>query len=215
MSLIPPFRFKILKKVFAKDQAVKILDIGCGSHSSTLSKKIFPNCFYSGVDRDQHYDNNEEDIQNMDAFFKKDLTQINFQNIPDQEYDVIIMSHIIEHLDNGDEVVKALIPKLKYGGYFYLEFPTPDSVNFPSKKGTLNFYDDDTHCRLYSIQELSNVLENQGLSIESSGKNRRWINIALMPIKIPLQLIINGYVQGGVYWDWYGFADFVFGKKVN
>jgi hypothetical protein len=54
---------------------------------------------------------------------------------------------------------------------------------------------------------------NEGFNVKMAGKNRSWINIALMPIKIPLQLLTKGYVRGGVYWDWYGFADYLIAEK--
>lgn len=189
------------------------MDIGSGSHSSTITKKWLPQCHYTGVDRDVSYDNTEEDIRNMDEFFQLDLTELAFDAIPDDTYDVIIMSHVIEHLHNGDQVLPLLFQKLKKGGLFYIEFPCEASASFPSKKETLNFFDDDTHVRIWSIKEVANIFMKGKFNVKMAGKNRSWINIALMPIKIPLQLITKGYVRGGVYWDAYGFADYLIAEK--
>jgi predicted SAM-dependent methyltransferase len=167
------------------------------------------------VDRDVNYDNTADDIQAMDDFIQLDLTELNFEKIPDDSYDVIIMSHVIEHLHNGDQVLPLLFKKLKKGGLFYIEFPCEASASFPSKKETLNFFDDDTHVRIYSIKEVANIFMQENFVVKAAGKNRSWVNIALMPIKIPLQLLTKGYVRGGVYWDWYGFADYVFAEKVR
>ena len=210
-NFIPPFRIHLMKK-YCPQLKCSILDIGSGSHSATITKKHFPQCHYTGVDRDQNYDNDPKDIANMDAFIQLDLTELNFDKIPDNQYDMIIMSHIIEHLHNGDEVVKGLLPKLKKGGIFYIEFPCEASTTFPSKKGTLNFYDDDTHVRIYSIDEVSSYFGDD-FKVLQAGKNRRLINILLMPIKIIWQKMKLGYVKGGVYWDWYGFADYVMVRK--
>jgi 2-polyprenyl-3-methyl-5-hydroxy-6-metoxy-1,4-benzoquinol methylase len=68
------------------------------------------------VDRDVNYDNTADDIQAMDDFIQLDLTELNFEKIPDDSYDVIIMSHVIEHLHNGDQVLPLLFKKLKKGG---------------------------------------------------------------------------------------------------
>ena len=209
---IKPFRLKVLGKYTAKSD-LKILDIGSGSHSSSITKKWWPNCHYTGVDRDVSYDNTEEDVQNMDEFFQLDLTALDYSQIPDETYDVIIMSHVIEHLYNGDKVLPLLFKKLKKGGLFYIEFPCEASASFPSKKETLNFFDDDTHVRIWSIKEVANIFMNGGFNVKMAGKNRSWINIALMPIKIPLQLLTKRYVRGGVYWDWYGFADYLIAEK--
>ncbi len=209
---LKPFRLKTIEK-YTNRTDLRILDIGSGSHSSTITKRWLPNCHYTGVDRDVNYDNTEDDIKNMDEFFQLDLTKLQYDSIPDDSYDVIIMSHVIEHLYNGDEVLPLLFKKLKPGGLFYIEFPCEASASFPSKKETLNFFDDDTHVRIYSIKEVANIFLNNGFKVKMAGKNRSWINIALMPIKIPLQFITKGYVRGGVYWDWYGFADYLIAQK--
>jgi len=209
---LKPFRLKTIGK-YTDNKDLKVLDIGSGSHSSTITKKWWPNCHYTGVDRDVSYDNTEEDVQNMDEFFQLDLTALDYSQIPDDTYDVIIMSHVIEHLYNGDKVLPLLFKKLKKGGLFYIEFPCEASASFPSKKETLNFFDDDTHVRIWSIKEVANIFMNEGFNVKMAGKNRSWINIALMPIKIPLQLLTKGYVRGGVYWDWYGFADYLIAEK--
>jgi SAM-dependent methyltransferase len=209
---LKPFRLKTIGK-YTDKKDLKILDIGSGSHSSTITKKWLSKCHYTGVDRDVSYDNTEEDIQNMDEFFQLDLTELDYSAIPDETYDVIIMSHVIEHLYNGDKVLPLLFKKLKKGGLFYIEFPAEASANFPSKKETLNFFDDDTHVRIWSIKEVANIFMDGNFNVKMAGKNRSWINIALMPIKIPLQLITKGYVRGGVYWDWYGFADYLIAEK--
>ncbi len=209
---LKPFRLKIIGKYTDKKE-LKILDIGSGSHSSTITKKWLPKCHYTGVDRDVSYDNTAEDIQNMDEFFQLDLTELEYSAIPDDTYDVVIMSHVIEHLYNGDKVLQLLFKKLKKGGLFYIEFPCEASASFPSKKETLNFFDDDTHVRIWSIKEVANIFMDSSFNVKKAGKNRSWINIALMPIKIPLQLITKGYVRGGVYWDAFGFADYLLAEK--
>ncbi|MEK9600618.1 MAG: class I SAM-dependent methyltransferase [Bacteroidota bacterium] len=211
---LKPFRIKTIQK-HSNRSDFRILDIGSGSHSSSITKKWLPNCHYTGVDRDVNYDNTAEDIQAMDDFIQMDLTELNFEKIPDDSYDVIIMSHVIEHLHNGDQVLPLLFKKLKKGGLFYIEFPCEASASFPSKRETLNFFDDDTHVRIYSIKEVANIFMQENFVVKAAGKNRSWLNIALMPIKIPLQLLTKGYVRGGVYWDWYGFADYVLAEKVR
>ena len=78
---------------------------------------------------------------------------------------------------------------------------------------TLNFFDDDTHVRIYSLRELYNFLMRCGLTIEKGGIRRQWQNIFLTPLKISIQLITKGYVRGGTMWDIAGFADYVIAKK--
>ena len=47
---------------------------------------------------------------------------------------------------------------LKPDGCIYIEFPSVRSLNLPSMRGALNFCDDKTHLRIYSIQEVANIL---------------------------------------------------------
>mgnify|MGYP001217689615 FL=1 len=209
---LKPFRLRAIQK-FSKRTDLKVLDIGSGSHSSSITKKWWPDSHYTGVDRDVNYDNTPEDISAMDEFIQLDLTELDYKKIQNNSFDVIIMSHVIEHLHNGDQVLPLLFKKLKKGGLFYIEFPCEASASFPSKRETLNFFDDDTHVRIYSIKEVADIFMQENFTVKAAGKNRSWVNIALMPIKIPLQLLTKGYVRGGVYWDWYGFADYIVAEK--
>jgi ubiquinone/menaquinone biosynthesis C-methylase UbiE len=210
--LVKPFKIKLAQKYLAKKDLF-ILDAGAGSHSASITKKWLPECHYTGIDIPGSYNNDEADFKAMDEFIEMDLTKLEFEKIQDGKYDMIVMCHVIEHLPNGDKVIASLLPKLKNGGLIYLEFPSERSVNFPSKRETLNFYDDPTHCRMFSIKEVSELLTQNKLTILSAGTRRQWINIILMPFKIIYQSITKGYVRGGVYWDYYGFADYVAAKK--
>ncbi len=115
-------KYIFLKKAFGKTE-FKLLDVGAGNHSSTKTKKVFPNCEYYGLDMQRDYNNSEEDIKLMTDFYDLDLTKLNFSIIPDNFFHAINMVHVIEHLYNGDEVLRGLAQKLQRGGYFYLEYP--------------------------------------------------------------------------------------------
>lgn len=190
-----------------------ILDVGAGSHSATVIKGWLPDCNYSGIDISRNYNNDESDFEAMDSFYEMDLTKLNFDAIPDNTYDLIVMSHVIEHLYNGDKVLLALTHKLKRGGLIYIEFPSERSISFPSMKETLNFFDDDTHCRIYSLKELCNLLMNNDCKVLQAGTRRQWANIWVMPIRICSQLISKGFIRAGSFWDLYGFAEYIVARK--
>jgi hypothetical protein len=63
------------------------------------------------------------------------------------------------------------------------------------------------------VKEVSNILKQNHLIVLSAGIRRQMINIIFMPFKIIYQSVTKGYVRGGVYWDYYGFADYVLAKK--
>ncbi len=212
MPLITPHKFRFIYSNF-KNKSFNLLDVGAGSHSATKTKAIFANCNYYGIDITKEYENDDADFKAMTGFYEMDLTQLNFSAIPDNHFDVIVMSHIIEHLTNGDKVIEGLSSKLKNGGYIYIEYPGLQSTKLPSMKRTLNFYDDKTHVRIYSVKEVEGILQQKGFDILQSGTRRYWPYILMLPLTLVTETIKYGFVPGGVFWDLLGFAEFVFAKK--
>jgi len=205
-------KFNFLKRSFA-GKPFRLLDIGAGNHSATKTKKIFPLCEYHGVDLERDYNNSEEDFNLMTAFYELDLTKLDFSSIPDNYFDGIWMAHVIEHLYNGDEVIKKLLPKLRSGGYMYLEYPGIKSTKLPSMHGSLNFKDDPTHVRLYSVKELTALFTNNNCKVLSSGTRRNPWFIMAMPFRIVSGLLKGKKLQGNIFWDILGFAEFLWVRK--
>jgi trans-aconitate methyltransferase len=207
-----PYRFREIRRRYGQ-RPFRLLDVGAGNHSASLAKRWFPNCHYAGVDRDRNYRNDAADLVAMDEFFELDLTRLEFGAIPDAGYDVLLLAHVIEHLPNGDAVLRALVPKLKPGGVLYVEFPGPRSLQLPSMKDTLNFHDDATHVRLFTAAEVADLLRGCGLEILEAGTRRDPIGILMMPVHAWNAKRAHGYVPGGVFWDLFGFADRVLAER--
>jgi ubiquinone/menaquinone biosynthesis C-methylase UbiE len=212
MALITPPKFKFLIREF-KSKSFNLLDVGAGSHSASKTMNIFPQCNYYGIDIRKDYDNDEKDFKVMKGFYEMDLTALHFDKIPDNFFDIIIMSHIIEHLHNGDLVIEGLIPKLKSEGYIYIEYPGQKSTTLPSMKRTLNFYDDPTHVRIFSVPEVSGILKRNNFEILKSGTRRHLPYMLVFPATIVRDFIKHRVLSGGAFWDLLGFAEFVFAKK--
>jgi SAM-dependent methyltransferase len=206
------FKFSFLKRSFGNG-SFRLLDVGAGNHSASRIHKIFPACLYYGLDMTKLYNNSEEDFKVMQDFYELDLTKLDYSIIPDNFFDGIWMAHVIEHLHNGDEVVSKLLEKLKPGGYFYIEYPGKKSTTLPSMHGSLNFYDDVSHVRIYSVKELSEVFKRNDCTIIKSGTRRNWYYIAGMPVKIIASFITRKKMQGNIFWDLLGFAEFLYIKK--
>lgn len=207
-------KFYYLQRSFGQKK-FSLLDVGAGNHSASKTKKLFPECAYSGIDLNRHFNNDETDFSVMEAFYEMDLTALHYDKIPDNHFDFIRMTHIIEHLQNGDDVIKALLPKLKPGGYLYIEYPGRKSTKLPSMNGTLNFYDDPGHVRIYSVRELTQLLTSNGATIVSSGTRRNWAFLVAMPFRIIGSLLKGKKPLGNMFWDILGFAEFVYAKKIE
>ncbi|MEK9726950.1 MAG: class I SAM-dependent methyltransferase [Candidatus Margulisiibacteriota bacterium] len=209
-----PFRFNYFYPKNKRAPLI-ILDIGCGNQSPSVTKKYFPNCIYHGVDR-EIYNNSSDDITLIDKYYELDLEVNDLDEIPDNYYDLIFMAHVIEHIDNGLDVVDRLSKKLKQGGHLYIEYPSLNSLRLPSADGSLHFCDDSTHKKLYSMLDLSNRLMGSGCSIIVGKTRRSFLRILLSPIGLFFNLfyfLFKGRIHSMLMWDLFGFAEFIIARK--
>lgn len=207
-------KFTFLKKSFG-NQPFRMLDIGTGNHSASKTKSLFPACEYYGLDLNKDYNNDEEDFRVMKDFYEMDLTQLNFSSLPDDFFDAIWLVHVIEHLHNGDRVLEGLVKKLKPGGYLYIEYPGKRSTKLPSMYGTLNFKDDPSHVRLYSIKELQPLFLKNNCTVIRSGLRRGLFNATVTPGRIIFRWLRGKAVTGNIFWDLLGFAEYLWVRKNN
>lgn len=214
MSLMRPFKFLEVARAFG-DAPFDLLDVGSGNHSATLTKQWFPNVRYSALDRSRDNGDDERDRALIDHFHEIDLSTGDLSQLPDAAYDCILMAHVIEHLPNGEDVLRGLVPKLRPDGLLYVEFPGVRSLGLPSMRGSLNFHDDPTHVRLYTASEVSHALRSFGLRVDRAGTRRDVRAIALLPLRALSSLRQHGYVAGSVFWDLLGFADYVVARRVS
>ncbi len=207
-----PYKFDRLKSILSRP-GICVLDVGCGNHSATVTKAHFPACRYFGIDM-VWYNNDDRDRQAMEKYYEMNIDDTHqLDELPDGFFDCIIMNHIIEHTQNGLGILTKLSHKLKRGGQLYVETPSERTLSFPSMKGTLNFRDDPTHVRVYTLHEMNNTLVESGLRILRSGIRRSWRKIMLMPIYAVASLFTYGHLRAVVVWDLLGFAHFSLGIK--
>lgn len=103
---------------------------------------------------------------------------------PDGSVDTITCMHVVEHLDDLQNLLGEIARLLKPGGHIYIETPHPKTVHLPSAKGkfTLNFFDDPTHIRVVPLDELTGPLAAAGLQVTRKGTSRNWLFAAAHPL---------------------------------
>lgn len=200
---------------FIPKSNVNVLEIGIGNNSPKIFKKLYPNYVYHGIDRNLDYNLDKESIRSIDRFFELDLEMNNLQQVPNNYYDFIIASNVIEHVERGEEIVDLACSKISNKGYFYIEYPREESKKFPSMKGTLNFYDDVTHKRSYDIERLREIFIKNGFAIIRYGVKRDVLRIIGIPFMIIKSIIQLGYIRGSVFWDLLGFANYILAKRIE
>lgn len=197
------------------DRPFRLLDVGAGNDSPLRFKTVFGNCEYHGIDRNLCYHLSAESLQCADRFYVLDLTECNFGEIPDDYFDALICSHVLEHLFNAERVLKALVRKVKPGGFVYIEWPSQRSLFLPSMRGTLNFFDDEGHVRLLSRHEIVTCLSEAGCETLRVGVCRNIWRCVAFPLILFKNRWVRGYFEGSDFWELLGFADFIWARKVT
>jgi SAM-dependent methyltransferase len=167
----------------------RILDLGCGAGGNcTDFRRLYPHAELSGVDL---FDRGPDGID----YRRVDL---NAGELPfdDASFDIITMTHVIEHLDHPCRIGAAIHRVLKPDGGFYVETPNWTSTLVPSfgfcreQSGPFNFYDDPTHVRPWSKHGLFEFLREQcHLRVEAVGTRRNWAYVPLDALRLPLAVI--------------------------
>lgn len=202
-----------LRSCIANSKNVKrILDVGCGNKSSVFVKSLSPESHLTGVDV-ADYNQDEESIALYDEYkivpaneFDRGISKL------DRKFNLILSNHNIEHCEEPAAVFESMVNMLEVGGMLYIATPCLESVGFPSRRGTLNFYDDITHkspIDLLSFFELSKgkleIIKYLPNSRPVFWRSLGWIN--------EKRSMLGGKVCLGT-WDYWGFEQILWAKKV-
>ena len=168
-----PMKFRYVRGRLTLE-APRILDIGCGNGSPTLTRRWFPKCHYAGADI-QRYRLSDADLCRNGRVLSAGRGWLWLRReIPVASYDFVILNHVVEHMREPMAVVAKLCGKLKPGGYFWIAFPSERSLHLPhAEDETLNFYDDPTHVYLPKVDEIAGVLLANGVNVLHAGRSEK------------------------------------------
>jgi SAM-dependent methyltransferase len=154
------------------------------------------------------------------AFTQVDIEKSAFP-FPDQTFDGVVASHVIEHLRNPFALLDEAFRVLKAGGLLYLECPSDRSVRLPSMPfkfeefRSLNFFDDPTHVgRPHTPQSLYRLLKMYDADVLES----RYVVFDHVRWRLPW-LLLKALVRRDAalledaVWKGVGFAVFGIGRK--
>lgn len=141
-----------------------LLDVGCGNNSPIYTKQALPGWRYIGIDVGDY---NQSGQASADEYLI--VTSEKFAEAIEKHHescDAVISSHNLEHCENRIGTLVAMAQALRRRGKLFLSFPAEASINFPSRRGCLNFYDDHTHKDAPpDFGGVVSILVNQGLRV--------------------------------------------------
>lgn len=125
-SANPVIRWVFARKLAALSHAVpqssmKVLDAGCGEgHLIEYLHKTKPNNEYYGADVTEVAITKAKERCPWASFTLTDLADLNF---PDESFDVVICTEVLEHIYEYEKVIDQLKRVLKKGGLLIINFP--------------------------------------------------------------------------------------------
>lgn len=193
----------------------EILDVGCGVDSVRKLKTQAPLAEFDGIDIEE-YQMSSEGIQSMRTYWivEKEKFAHAIATLP-KNYDGIILSHVIEHLEAPEAFLEMLLSKLKPGGMLYISTPCMESVYFPKiHKGCLNFYDDETHVSPVNIIDWGARLGSEFAVHKCVKRNRGNMMLTILGwFSLPFVWFGKRYTP--FIWYYYGFESVIWVKKLN
>lgn len=137
----------------------KLLDVGCGNGSFlAIAKQAGWNCY--GVEPDER----AVKIAEADgiSILGADLTEIRDRYT--EEFKVITLNHVIEHLHDPNQTLRDCWNMLKPGGFVWLETPNIDSVGYDIYSRSWRGLEPPRHLVLFSRNGLMESLTRAGFA---------------------------------------------------
>jgi SAM-dependent methyltransferase len=189
------------------------LDVGCGNNSPCIIKALCPEIFYVGIDIG-NYNQTETNLADEYVISSPDEFADSLANLG-KRFDAVLSSHNLEHCNHREKTLEAMIKILKPHGDILLLFPSEKSVEFPSRRGTLNYYDDETHRDKPPIfKDVLEKFKSSRMKIIFAKKSYRPLFLYLMGLLQEHYSKKQKQVLLGT-WAYWGFESVIWAKKVE
>ena len=144
----------------------KIIDIGCGAGEKSFMLSKYCN-YILGIDNSsvliRNAKENYKEVKNL-KFLNLDLHDLK-SSTEVKYYDVIFLSHILEHVENSNNFIKSLI---EFGDKIFIEVPDFDSniLNLFRKDYSIAInYTDDDHVYEFDKKSIIKILNQNDFQI--------------------------------------------------
>jgi len=203
------------KQAFLKSlpPGARVLDVGCGNHSPRDAKIQRPDLVYTGLDVGDY--NQQDATRYADAYIV--VPPAGFAGAIAEHagrMDAVVSSHNLEHCDDPAAVLAAMVGALRPGGRLFLAFPCEESVGFPHRRGTLNFFDDRTHQAVPRWDAVIATLQAADGSLEFACRRYRPKALAALGLVLePLGWLLGRNMPAGSTWALYGFETILWVRR--
>ena len=200
------------------DESGKVLDVGCAGFGQfeVATRLGLTKLKHFGVD----YCKPEGEVP---PGFVLSIADLNSEPIPFESdmFDLVVASHIIEHLSNPVDFFIECVRVCKPSGIVYFEAPSERSLLLPGmpfahdKFFSLSFFDDPTHIsRPWTPQAFYRMAKYVGCEPVKSGYIFSWKCRALFPLLLIYALLArNGKWLERSCWLAFGWASYLVLKK--
>jgi len=168
----------LCRQFLSTQQNIKILDVGAGPGNSYLAaKRCFPESEVFFLEKSPK----------AAAYYKKHFNVVVIEDLTtlDQKFDLIIMSHSLEHFHSSDtrNFILSLEEALTDEGLLFIEVPNND-FRLPSHCNGIERLNDTPHLQFFSGDSLRKTVEGLcGLQIEYLNSSGRFLDSS-MPVNI-------------------------------
>ena len=140
----------------------KICEIGCGNGNNLTKFKAEGYAVY-GVEPDSAAREVAQEITpNIFAGTAEELPE----TIKQEKYDIVLMSHVLEHCLDINTVMSNVKEILKDGGVYIVEIPNCNSIGFKTYRGAWPWSDIPRHLNFFTRSSLDKILKKHGFEVE-------------------------------------------------
>ncbi len=191
------------------------MDVGCGNGSPQLVKAILKNVQYTGIDIAFENTSVAKDGVNLvrtdSANFARTLESVS----NGEKFDVVLSSHNLEHCVERERVLQSMLKAVAPEGKIYISFPSEKSIDFPSRQGTLNYYDDSTHLNVPpDYNSVLNLLGRSGFQVLFSSCQYRPLFLSILGFFLEPLSKRKGKIAPGT-WEYYGFESVIWAVRLK